>query len=147
MADTKGQEELRQSLVQKALEAREQAYCPYSHFAVGAALLCADGTVVTGCNVECASASPGNCAERTAIFKAVSQGRRDFTAIAVAGGAAGREPEFFCSPCGVCRQVMREFCRDDFEIILTDGRELEVHTLGELLPVSFGPDNLEQEKA
>ncbi len=132
-------------LAEMAVKARQDAYCPYSGFAVGAALLCADGTVYQGCNIECASSSPGSCAERTAFFKAVSEGKREFTAIAVAGGAAGKKPEFFCSPCGVCRQVMREFCRDDFEIVLTDGRELEVHTLGELLPVSFGPDNLSQE--
>ncbi len=134
-------------LAELALKARQGAYCPYSGFAVGAALLCADGTVYLGCNIEIASSSPGSCAERTAIFKAVSEGKRDFTAIAVAGGAAGKPPEFFCSPCGVCRQVMREFCRDDFTIVLTDGKDLEVHTLGELLPVSFGPDNLEREKA
>ncbi len=137
----------RQALADRALEARRSSYCPYSGFAVGAALLCADGAVYSGCNIECASSSPGNCAERTAFFKAVSEGKRNFTAIAVAGGKAGEEPAEFCPPCGVCRQVMREFCRDDFEIILTDGKELEVHTLGELLPVSFGPDNLERKKA
>lgn len=134
-------------LAELALQARRGAYCPYSGFAVGAALLCADGTVYAGCNIEIASSSPGSCAERTAFFKAVSEGKREFSAIAVAGGAAGREPEFFCSPCGVCRQVMREFCRDDFKIVLTDGKTLELHTLGELLPCSFGPDNLKQEKA
>lgn len=133
-------------LAKLALKARENAYCPYSNFAVGAALLCADGTVYTGCNIENAGYPATNCAERTAIFKAVSEGERDFAAIAVAGGAAGKPPEFFCSPCGVCRQVMREFCRDSFEIVLTDGKALEVHTLGELLPCSFGPGNLEQEK-
>ncbi len=133
-------------LAELALKAREGAYCPYSHFAVGAALLCKDGTVYTGCNIENAGYPATNCAERTAFFKAVSEGRREFAAIAVAGGAAGKPPEFFCAPCGVCRQVMREFCRDDFEIVLTDGKALELHTLGELLPCSFGPDNLEQEK-
>lgn len=136
-----------QALAQQALEARKGAYCPYSHFAVGAALLCADGTVYSGCNIENAGYSATNCAERTAFFKAVSEGKRDFTAIAVAGGGAGKPPEFFCSPCGVCRQVMREFCGPDFKIVLTDGKNLKLHTLGELLPCSFGPDNLEQEKA
>lgn len=131
-----------EALAQQALEAREGAYCPYSGFAVGAALLCADGTVYPGCNIENAGYSATNCAERTAIFKAVSEGKRDFTAIAVAGGKAGEQPSDFCAPCGVCRQVMREFCGPDFKIILTDGKNLEFHTLEELLPHSFGPDNL-----
>ncbi len=130
-------------LARLALQAREGAYCPYSRFAVGAALLCADGAVYLGCNIECASSSPGNCAERTAFFKAVSEGKREFSAIAIAGGPAGKTPDSFCAPCGVCRQVMREFCRDDFQIVLTDGRELRLHTLGELLPFSFGPDDLQ----
>ncbi len=135
-----------QELAKHAMQARERAYCPYSGFAVGAALLCGDGTVYEGCNVECASLSPGSCAERTAFFKAVSEGKRSFTAIAIAGGSAGETPAGFCAPCGVCRQVMREFCGDDFQIILTDGAGLEIHTLAELLPVSFGPENLGPER-
>ncbi len=141
-----GMEALYQALLQRAIEAREQAYCPYSGFAVGAALLCADGTVYPGCNIECASLSPGNCAERTALFRAVSDGKREFLAIAVAGGPAGKEPEEYCPPCGVCRQVMREFCGPDFEILLTDGTNQKRYTLAELLPVSFGPEQLDQPK-
>ncbi len=135
-----------QALARQALEARESSYCPYSHFAVGAALLCADGTVYLGCNIECASNGGTNCAERTAFFKAVSEGKRNFTAIAVAGGAAGKAPESFCAPCGICRQVMREFCGDDFTVVLTNGKALEIHSLGELLPCSFGPGDLTGKK-
>ena len=131
-----------ESLIAQALAARENSYCPYSGFAVGAALLCADGTVYTGCNIECASLSPGNCAERTAFFRAVNDGRRQFTAIAVAGAPKCQQPDSFCSPCGVCRQVMREFCGPDFEIIMTDGSHIKAMTLDELLPMAFGPDNL-----
>jgi cytidine deaminase len=134
--------ELAQALVQRALEARENAYCPYSGFAVGAALLCGDGTVYSGCNIECASLSPGNCAERTAFFRAVNDGQRSFAAIAVAGGPKGQAPDAFCAPCGVCRQVMREFCQPDFAVIMTDGAQRRVMTLEELLPMAFGPDNL-----
>ncbi len=131
-----------EALMEKAMQARESAYCPYSGFAVGAALLCGDGTVYLGCNIENAGYSATNCAERTALFKAVSEGRRDFSALAVAGGKAGQRPGELCAPCGVCRQVLREFCPDDFPIVLTDGTSLQVYTLKELLPVSFGPDNL-----
>lgn len=131
-----------ENLVQRALAARERAYVPYSRFAVGAALLCGDGTVYAGCNIECASYPGTNCAERTAIFKAVSEGRRDFAAIAVVGGPAGMAPDSVCPPCGICRQVMREFCGEDFVIALWDGRETQTYTLAQLLPVSFGPDNL-----
>lgn len=134
--------ELAQALVQRALEARENAYCPYSDFAVGAALLCGDGTVYSGCNIECASLSPGNCAERTAFFRAVNDGQRSFAAIAVAGGPKGQAPDSFCAPCGVCRQVMREFCQPDFAVIMTDGAQRRVMTLEGLLPMAFGPDNL-----
>lgn len=129
-------------LAAQALKARENSYCPYSDFAVGAALLCADGSVYTGCNIETAAFN-GCCAERTAIFTAAAQGKREFTAIAVAGAGRGREPDFFCTPCGVCRQVMREFCRPDFDIILTDGKDIKAVTLDGLLPMAFGPDSLE----
>lgn len=128
-------------LVALALKARERSYCPYSSFAVGAALLCADGTVYTGCNVETAAFN-GCCAERTAIFAAAASGHRDFTAIAIAGAGKGREPDSFCSPCGVCRQVMREFCKPDFEVVMTDGKDIKAATLEELLPMAFGPDDL-----
>ena len=129
-------------LAAQALKARENAYCPYSDFAVGAALLCADGSVYTGCNIETAAFN-GCCAERTAIFTAAAQGKREFTAIAVAGAGRGKEPDSFCTPCGVCRQVMREFCRPDFDIILTDGKDIKAVTLDGLLPMAFGPDSLE----
>ena len=118
------------------------SYSPYSGFSVGAALLCGDGTVYTGCNIENASYTPTNCAERTAFFKAVSEGKRDFKAIAVVG--APGMPENFCTPCGVCRQVMAEFCHpEDFEIIMacSDGAGgfcMTVRTVNQLLPDRFG---------
>ncbi|MBQ6469368.1 MAG: cytidine deaminase [Lachnospiraceae bacterium] len=130
-------------LLDKAEEMMRFSYAPYSGFRVGAALLSADGTVYTGCNVENASYGASNCAERTAFFKAVSEGCRSFKAIAIAGGKDGRAEEF-CPPCGICRQVMREFCDpESFEIILgNDKGEIRVFRLGELLPESFGPDAL-----
>ena len=130
------------SLVSAALEARKAAYTPNSHFAVGAALLCADGTVFTGANIESASYTPTVCAERVAFFTAVHAGKRDFTAVAVVGGPAGADVSSYCSPCGVCRQVMAEFCSPDLEVILFDGSSPRVLTLGELLPLSFGPADL-----
>lgn len=123
-------------LIQKAVEAMKKSYSPYSGFTVGAALLCADGTVYTGCNIENASFTPTVCAERTAIFKAVSEGKRDFTAIAIVGGK-GCEITDFCPPCGVCRQVMSEFFRPDGEIYLWNGKESKTYTLAQLLPASF----------
>ena len=131
-------------LMELALQAREGSYSPYSHFRVGAALLCADGSVYTGCNIENAAFTPGICAERTAIYKAVSEGKRDFQAIAIAGGPEGGEPAL-TAPCGVCRQVMREFCDPEkFRIILGAGTgKKQVFLLKELLPLSFGPDNLD----
>ncbi|MBQ8350545.1 MAG: cytidine deaminase [Clostridia bacterium] len=124
-------------LMRLACEAREKAYAPYSHFAVGAALLTKDGKVYTGCNIENAAYSPTNCAERTAFFKAVSEGEREFAAIAVTGGPAGKAPAEKCTPCGVCRQVMAEFCGDDFLILLGNAETLTIHSLGDLLPHSF----------
>ena len=124
-----------QELIKKAEEARLHSYSPYSGFKVGAALLCSDGTVYTGCNIENASFTPTICAERTAIFKAVYDGRRDFTAIAIVGGKEDATAP--CPPCGVCRQVMGEFCEGDFEIILSDGTESKSFTLNELLPFRF----------
>lgn len=126
-------------LIKFAIDARRKAYCPYSGFAVGAALLCKDGTVYTGCNIENSAFTPTNCAERTAFFKAVSEYKRDFVRIAVVGGNADMDiPESYCPPCGVCRQVMKEFCSADFEIIIakTDN-DYKVMTLSEILPASF----------
>ena len=137
-------------LAKKALLMRSLSYVPYSHFAVGAALLTEDGKIYTGCNIENAAYTPTICAERTAIFKAVSEGERKFQAIAIAGGEEGREAENFCSPCGVCRQVMMEFCDpDNFRIILIrkDGngeQNQKIYTLREMLPESFGPADLQQ---
>ena len=126
-------------LIEAAARARKMSYSPYSGFAVGAALLCEDGSVFTGCNIENSAFSPTNCAERTAFFKAVSEGRRDFAKIAVVGGRADlATPEYCCPPCGVCRQVMKEFCKPDFEIIMAKaGDEYKIMTLSELLPASF----------
>lgn len=130
-------------LCELALKARENSYCVYSGFAVGAALLCEDGKIYTGCNIESASYSPTNCAERTAIFKAVSEGERKFTAIAIAGGKSGEAPSDYCPPCGVCRQVMQEFCSPGFKVILAkSGEDFKEYTLSEMLPFSFGSDNL-----
>lgn len=123
-------------LIAKAVEAMENAYAPYSSFKVGAALLSKSGRVFTGCNIENASYSPTCCAERTAFFKAVSEGEKEFTAIAVVGGK-DEEINSFCSPCGVCRQVMSEFCEKDFMIILSNGKLTKAHTLEKLLPESF----------
>lgn len=127
-------------LAEKAVEMMKFSYAPYSHFHVGAALLAKNGTVFTGCNVENAAYGPSNCAERTAVFKAVSEGVREFEAIAIAGGADGIVKDF-CSPCGVCRQVLAEFCSKDFKVIMiNDKGELKTMTLGELLPESFSLD-------
>ena len=126
-----------EKLVHMAMEAMEHAYVPYSGYKVGAALLCADGTVYCGCNIENASYSPTVCAERTAFFKAVDDGHRDFVSIAVCGGKDGVITGAF-PPCGGCRQVMREFCRDDFVIYLVGaGGSYEALTLSQLLPYSF----------
>lgn len=123
------------NLLKLAIEAREYSYSPYSHYKVGAALLTTSGKIYTGCNIENAAYTPSNCAERTAIFKAVSEGVQDFAAIAVAtinGGA----------PCGICRQVMREFAPDLTIIVGNVAGDYQVFTLADLLPHSFGPENL-----
>lgn len=133
---------MKEHLIQAAKTAMQNAYAPYSSFLVGAALLCTDGTIYTGCNIENAGYSATNCAERTAFFKAVSDGKREFTAMAVCGGKNGRLTDAIVSPCGVCRQVMREFCDDGFQIHLVTDNAVKTMTLGELLPVSFGPDTL-----
>ncbi len=133
-----------EQLVKQAFLAREKAYAPYSRFRVGAALLTAEGTVYTGCNIENAAYTPTNCAERTAFFKAVSEGERDFAAIAIVGGKEGAGHPGLCAPCGVCRQVMQEFCsQKEFRIILAETETTyQSFTLEELLPLGFGPDNL-----
>lgn len=129
-------------LMQYAVEARKMSYAPYSGFHVGAALLGKSGKVYTGCNVENAAYSPTNCAERTAVFKAVSEGEREFTAIAIVGGK-GDELAEFCAPCGVCRQVLAEFCDADMRIVLGNPKQIKVYTFAELLPLSFGKNDLE----
>lgn len=134
----------REFLIQQALEAREYSYAPYSGFCVGAALLGKSGMVYTGCNIENAAYGPSNCAERTAFFKAVSVGEREFEAIAIAGGPGAEEPDDFCPPCGVCRQVMMEFCDpEEFLIILVKSADQTMdYKLADLLPMGFGPGNL-----
>ena len=127
-------------LITLAKKAAENSYAPYSLFNVGAALLCRSGKIYTGCNIENASYSPTNCAERTAFFKAVSEGERDFDAIAVVGGK-GCDFNDYCAPCGVCRQVMSEFCSGDFRVILgKNGEDFKVITLRNLLPEGFTLD-------
>ena len=123
-------------LCELAKEAMTHAYAPYSGYKVGAALLCADGTVYQGCNIENASYSPTNCAERTAFFKAIYDCKRDFTAIAICGGKDGVITGLF-PPCGVCRQVMREFCEEDFKVYMITPEGYEERTLAQLLPDSF----------
>lgn len=135
------EKEMAQRLVNEAFLAREKSYCPFSGFAVGAALLSEDGTVFHGCNVEISGYGATCCAERTAMFKAVSEGHRRFTAIAVVGGKKEETVAALCPPCGICRQALSEFCSlKDFEVVLASRREhWEVYTLGQLLPLAFGP--------
>lgn len=128
-------------LIQAAMEARKQAYAPYSGYMVGAALLTAGGRIYQGCNIENASYGAANCAERTALFKAVSEGEKEFAAIAIVGGAVEQQDTFSdrAYPCGICRQVMREFCQPQFRILVGRSTEdYEEYTLEELLPKSFG---------
>ena len=145
-------------LIELALKARENAYCPYSGFAVGAALLCQDGTIYTGCNIESSAYTPTVCAERTAFFKAVSEGKREFVCIAVAGGRkdaefdaiaivgskVGETNTLVTGPCGVCRQVMMEFCdpRSFLVFCASSPEQYQAYTLAQLLPKGFGPSNL-----
>ncbi len=123
-------------LIKKAYEVREKAYAPYSKFKVGAALLTTDDRVFTGCNVECASFGGTNCAERTALFKAISEGYREFKAIAIVGKEGVLTP-----PCGICRQVLNEFA-SDIDVVLDDNHKEKIIKLSELLPYSFGPKDL-----
>lgn len=132
-----------QELIRYALEARQMSYAPYSGFRVGAALLTKEGKIYKGCNIENAGYTPTNCAERTAFFKAISEGEREFTAIAVVGGT-GELPTDYAWPCGVCRQVMMEFCDPKTFRVITAISENEYvdKTLEEMLPLGFGPANL-----
>ena len=130
-----------QELMNKAADAREFAYAPYSHFKVGAALLSKNGRVFTGCNIENASFSPTVCAERTAFFKAVSDGVKEFAAIAIVGGKEG-EIAPSCAPCGVCRQVMSEFCDQDFVVVLGTPDNFKTYEFGKILPLSFSKSDL-----
>jgi len=130
------------TLIKLAFDARKLSYSPYSNFKVGAALLAKNGKVYTGCNIESASYTPTNCAERTAFFKAVSEGVTEFIAIAIVGGLEGAKIDI-CSPCGVCRQVMAEFCDGEFRIIMADEDDnMRTCSLEELLPYRFGPNDL-----
>lgn len=132
-----------EKLIDTAIEQLKFSYTSYSNFKVGAALLTKSGKIYTGCNIENASYTPTNCAERTAFFKAVSEGVRDFQAICIVGGKDGKLTEY-TAPCGVCRQVMMEFCNPKtFQIILAvDKERYEIYTLEELMPLGFGPLNL-----
>lgn len=140
MTETKIQELIETAAAQLAF-----SYTPYSHFKVGAALLAKNGRVYTGCNIENAAYTPTNCAERTAIFKAVSEGVREFEAICIVGGPEGRIVDY-TPPCGVCRQVMMEFCQpEEFQIILAKGKDdYRIYKLKDLMPKGFGPGNLEE---
>ena len=129
-----------ENLMSEAIEAQKFSYSPYSSFQVGAALLTKGGKIYRGCNVENVAFGPSNCAERTAFFKAVSEGDKEFSAIAIIGNPKGkkRDKGDYCSPCGVCRQVMAEFCDSSFEVILgNDVDDYKVYTLGEILPLTF----------
>lgn len=135
-------------LIEQAADARRKAYAPYSHFAVGAALLTADGAIYTGCNIENAAFTPGICAERTAVAKAISDGHRDVRAIAIVGGPEADDigQAGYTAPCGVCRQVLREFANppECMVILARSAEDYKIYTLEQLLPVSFGPDNLNE---
>ena len=132
---------MNEELCREAVETMNRAYAPYSGYRVGAALLAASGKIYTGCNIENAAYTPTVCAERVAFFKAVSAGEREFVAIAVAGGKEAPAQEGF-PPCGVCRQVMAEFCKPDFKIYTVTQQGALCHTLGELLPHAFTPGEL-----
>lgn len=128
-----------ESLIEKAFEMMNFSYVPYSRYTVGAALLAKNGNIYTGCNIENISFGATNCAERTAVFKAVSEGVKDFKAIAIAGGP-GKIITDYCTPCGICRQVLKEFCDDDFIFILAKSRsEYKIFSMNEILPLGFKP--------
>ena len=134
-----------EELIETAIGMTKMSYTPYSNFKVGAALLAKNGQIFKGCNIENAGYTPSNCAERTAFFKAVSEGDKNFSAIAIVGGAEDATKLNYCAPCGVCRQVMMEFCDPKtFEIIVAKSpSEYKVMTLEEMLPMGFGPENLQ----
>lgn len=137
----------KENLIKNAFKARERAYAPYSGFAVGAALLTKEGKIYTGCNVENASYGATNCAERTAVFKAVSEGEKEFAAIAIVGGKAdtpkGAALADYAYPCGVCRQVLQEFCDKDFHVLVAKSTEdYKEYLFEEILPFGFGGENL-----
>lgn len=135
--------EQKKTLIEAALRARDEAYIPYSGYAVGAAVLTEEGKIYTGCNIENASYGATNCAERTAVFKAVSEGERRFAAIAIAGGKKGDAPDGFAYPCGICRQVLKEFAGEQFTVLVAKSpAEFEEYTMEALLPHGFGGDNL-----
>ncbi len=137
-------EQIYDTLVKMAIDARKMSYSPYSGYRVGAALLGKSGKIYTGCNVENAAYTPTNCAERTAVFKAVSEGEREFSAIAVAGGLGDTVADF-CAPCGVCRQVLSEFCSPEMPVLIVTGTYgYKKVALGELLPYSFGAEDIEK---
>ena len=138
-------EEKVKELIEIALAQRAFSYAPYSGFRVGAALLAKNGTVYTGCNIENAGYTPCNCAERTAFFRAIYDGEREFAKIAIVGGMENTDANAPCAPCGVCRQVMMEFCNPEtFKIVLANGQNEPLeYTLKELFPLGFGPDNLD----
>ena len=143
MKQTQIDDALCRRLIAAALEARKRSYAPYSHYHVGAALWTQSGKLYTGCNIENAAYPATNCAERTALFKAVSEGEREFEAIAIVGGKAQEPPREYCAPCGVCRQALAEFCGADFRIYLgAEGKPTSAYRLSELLPEAFTPQNL-----
>lgn len=130
--------EEKQELIRAAMAARERAYAPYSHFSVGAAIRTESGEIFTGCNIENISYSATVCAERTALFAAVAEGYREFTALAVSGGEQGKAPHDFCVPCAICLQVLREFCSPEFPVyVVKSETEIREYQLKELLPVVF----------
>ena len=128
-------------LIEKAIKAMSRSYSPYSNFSVGAALLCKSGNVYIGTNVENSSFSATICAERSAIASAISNGENEFSMLAIVGGKDGNITDF-CYPCGICRQVINEFCDKDFKIITSNGKEIKINTLETLLPFSFGRNSL-----
>lgn len=139
-----GNNTIRDTLITSALDARTRAYAPYSHYHVGAALLAESGRIYQGCNIENASFGATNCAERTAFFKAVSEGERHFKAIAIIGGLEGEKPNEYAYPCGICRQVMQEFAQSDFLIFVAKSvEEYKEYTLAQLLPEGFGGDSIQ----
>ncbi len=125
-----------QELINAAKKAMEKSYAPYSHFNVGAALYCGDGKVYLGANIENSSFSLCCCAERNAVFRAVNDGERDFKAIAIVGGK-NHKIEKYCPPCGACRQVLTEFCKESFDIILTNGQKIKTFKLKDIMPLGF----------